>query len=345
MPKPRSRHNRGLPKRWTQEHGAYFYKVPPGLEHLWDGKQKFRLGAGLPEAHQEFGKRTEANQNIRTIGQLLDRYALEVVPLKGKKTQKGNFHHIARLRSVFGHESLTTIQPKTIYQYFDKRTAKGQAKLEISVLRHAFTKAVEWGYIDRHPFKGQTLLPGSPPRTRYIEDWEIAEVMGLPRTRKADSTIILQAYIRLKLMLGLRRGDMLRLQESNLTESGILVKTNKTGKATLYEWTDGLREAVTAVKACRPADIAPWLFCTRRGKSYLNDTGDSPAFDGIWLRFMRRLLAETKITESFREHDLRAKVASDADSLDHARALLSHANSSMTNAVYRRAPEKVKPLK
>jgi len=51
-----------------------------------------------------------------------------------------------------------------------------------------------------------------------------------------------------------------------------------------------------------------------------------------------------KITVRFTEHDLRAKCASDASSLEHARALLSHADPRTTDAIYRRKPEHVKPL-
>lgn len=33
--------------------------------------------------------------------------------------------------------------------------AKTAAKREIEVLSHAYTKAVEWGYLDSHPFRGE----------------------------------------------------------------------------------------------------------------------------------------------------------------------------------------------
>jgi hypothetical protein len=33
------------------------------------------------------------------------------------------------------------------------------------VFKHAFTKAVEWGLIRRHPFKGEVRLKGIKPRT------------------------------------------------------------------------------------------------------------------------------------------------------------------------------------
>jgi hypothetical protein len=60
---------------------------------------------------------------------------------------------------------------------------------------------------------------------------------------------------------------------------------------------------------------------------------------------MDRVLAETKVTERFTGHDFYAKCASDAETLEHARTLLSHADARTTEAIYRRKPERVKPLK
>ena len=50
-------------------------------------------------------------------------------------------------------------------------------------------------------------------------------------------------------------------------------------------------------------------------------------------------------TERFTEHDLRAKCASDAESLEHAQQLLAHAEAATTKRIYRRRGELVRPLK
>ncbi len=57
------------------------------------------------------------------------------------------------------------------------------------------------------------------------------------------------------------------------------------------------------------------------------------------------ILKETKIRERFTEHDLRAKVGSDAESLERAQQLLAHADSSTTKRIYRRKIEAIKPTK
>jgi integrase len=64
----------------------------------------------------------------------------------------------------------------------------------------------------------------------------------------------------------------------------------------------------------------------------------------MWQRFMDRVNSETKVKERFTEHDLRAKVASDAADLEHARALLAHSDSRTTDRIYRRKAEVVVPL-
>ncbi|VVE00885.1 integrase [Pandoraea aquatica] len=350
MPRERDARNKGLPTRWRHIGNAYYYQVPPGLESMWDDKKTFRLGSSLPEAYRVWADRLGDLENIRTMDKLLDRYTREVLPTKAVTTQAQNASAVKALKPVFGRMPLNSIKPRHVYQYIDKREAKVSARREIEVLSHALTKAVEWGYIDRHPFKGELRLASIPPRTRYVEDWEVLECFSLTSKRKAGSVLAIQAYIRVKLLTGLRRGDLLRLRLDDLQEDGIHVMPAKTANSTrkqlIIEWTDALREAVDEAKAVRPWKRSEWLFCTQRGDSFLNEkTGRAGSWDSMWQGFMRRVLAETKLTNRFTEHDLRAKCASDAESLTHAQTLLAHADSRLTARVYRRKPERVKPLR
>lgn len=351
MPRKRNKENEGLPARWALLHGAYYFQVPAGLESRWDGKRLFRLGATLPEAYKEWAKRLEVVDAAQTIGALLDRYALEVVPTKAVRTRVENTRAIRNLRAVFGAAPLDWIRPQHIYQYVEARKkSRIAAHRAVDVLSHAFTKCVEWGLIDRHPFKGEVRLQGEAPRTRYIEDWELIECLALPTKRKKGSILMLQAYIRIKLLTGIARGDLLRLTEADMPEhDGIHVQRHKTqgstGKRTIYEWSTELRAAVDMAKAVRPAK-SELLFCTRKGTSYIHPIDETASgWDSVWQRFMTRIMVETKVTERFTEHDMRAKCASDAETLEHARALLAHADSRVTDRIYRRKPERVKPSK
>jgi len=159
-----------VPARWKLAHGAYYYRVPPGLESLWDGKQMFRLGAALPEAYKVWAERLGRDDNAKTIADLLDRYALQVVPAKKSPTTRaGNIISIGRLRKVFGELPVAgSIKPQTIYQYVDRLSVKRKdpitgrvtggvitAHRDVEVLSHVFTKAVEWGVYRPAPIQGR----------------------------------------------------------------------------------------------------------------------------------------------------------------------------------------------
>jgi len=356
MARKRNPENKGLPARWRYSYGAYRYQVPPGMEKFWDGKKTFKLGETLAEAYKVWADRVgSATRDSKTIGDLLDRYCLEVVPELAASNRANLNRGANNLRRVFGEMPIDAITPQYVYQYVDKRKKKNEdgtgglrvAKFEANLLRDVYSKAVEWGLIKNHPFKGDVRIKGNKPRTRYVEDWEFLECMSLQPPKRARSAIpVIQAYMRLKLLTGLRLGDMLRLKTADITEEGIKARHNKTGKDAPFKWTPALREAVDIAMSVRPVDISPFLFCTSRGKSYINiETGDTSAWKSIWQRFMKKAIEETDLQEKFTDHDLRAKCASDAKTLEHAQKLLGHVDSRITDRVYRRKVEWIDPLK
>src|SRR6266478_6620339 len=69
------------------------------------------------------------------------------------------------------------------------------------------------------------------------------------------SVLAIQSYIRLKLLTGLRRSDLLRLQVSSGREDGIHVRTNKIGKAVIYTWTPERECQGSAARAHRPVPV------------------------------------------------------------------------------------------
>lgn len=353
MPRKRNRENIALPARWVCKHGAYYYVPPIHQRAQWDGKKWFPLGKILNEAYKTWTARLTASDTadtiptISTIGALLDHYLLEEVPTKEPKTQTEYTRAIRTLRGPFGVMALKDLEPHHVYKYFHLRKAKVAAKREIEVLSHAYTKATEWGLISVHPFKGQVRLKGTRPRTRYVEDWELVQAMSLTSKRRTGSVVMIQAYLRLKLLTGLRKGDLLRLTAADCHEDGIHVMPGKTklstGKRIIFEWTPELRAAIDGAFAVRPAESA-FLFCNKFGRELFDSSkGTTKGFDHIWQNFIARVLKETEIKERFTEHDLRAKVGSDAPSLERAREILAHADSRMTERFYRRKPERIQP--
>jgi len=340
-PKPRSKENKPLPTRWRFKHGAYYYRVPIGLEHQWEGKTEFRLGATQTEAYREWASRIELHANARTIRELLERYAVEYVPTKRPKTQESYLAAIKKLTPVFGDMLITSLKTLHVFQYRDKRgkEAPTATNHEIGVLSHAYTKAIEWGLAEENPVKGKVGKIPTPPRDRYIEDWELVEALKVANP-------FVEAYIHLKLLTGLRRGDLLSILHADLKQDGIHVQPSKTqgttGKKVIYEWNDEMKQVVEVIKALSNKTESGFLFCTRSGKGYMNENGRSNSFDSLWQRFMAKALKETDLRERFTEHDLRAKVASDNET-ERAKQLLGHSSSAMTDRVYRRKPELIKP--
>lgn len=354
-PKKRNKENKPLPERWRLRRGKYWYRVPPGLEHEWDNKKEFLLGLTLSEAYKVWAERIQpSTADLRTMSQVFDRYLLEVIPEKAFKTQESNLISIRKLRPVFEMMQPQNIKPSYAYKYHDvtaKKRGKTAARHDIQVLRHVLTKCVEWGVIDLNPLMGQIRLEGGKPRTRLVEDWEITECLNLKPKIKSRAVVLAKLYIQLKLMTGLSRIDLLQLKLSDLKEDGIHSQRQKTknttGKRLIIIWTDELIELIEEIKQLSPYRIGDvYLFVTRLGKPYFNpETMKCNAFDSLWQRFMQRVMTLTKVTERFHEHDLRAKAASDSETLEEASERLGHATTETTKRVYRRKPTTVTPLK
>lgn len=342
-PKKRLPQNKRYPTGWRVKNGAFRYRVPIGMEHMWDDRKEFTLGKTETEAYKTWSERLQLAQDATTINDLLDRYVIEEIPNKAASTRKSRTASIGRVRPVFGNMPIDAIKPRHIFKYRDianKKNGIFQTNHDIELMSHLYTKAVEWGLLDMHPLKGQIEKNSKPKRKRYVEDWEIDESL------KAASPVI-RAYIELKLLTGLRRGDLLRIKTSDLKDDGIHVTPSKTkdssGISLIIEWTDELRVAVNAAKKARPKDIAPWLFCTRKGECYYDEEeGSANGFDSLWQRFQKKAIAETSLTEKYQEKDLRKKTASDM-TLDEARLLLGHTTAATTKKNYRVKGERVKP--
>lgn len=357
MPRPRLKAHSGLPKRWRLKNGAYRYQVPHSERARWDGRAEFTLGKTLPEAYRVWADRIGKPDVATTVYALLDRYLLEVTPLKKPATQTEDKRIAPILRKRFGHFSVDgpgSPEPQHVYEYVSKRVgpdgkpALTRGHREMAVLSHMFTYAVQWGLRAKHPFKDEVRFErGLQPKRkeRYVEDWEIIEALSLPAYRKRGSVLMCQAWIRLKLAnIGLRATDMHRLRVSDATEDGFMVcpsKTeNTTGRVQFFKWTPDRRRAWDMALEARPIEIGPYVFCNADGESYLNEeTGRATGFDSIWQRFMDRVLSETKIARRFAERDLRAKVGSDAESIERAQRILGHADQRVTQGFYRRKPE------
>lgn len=335
MGRKRNPGNKHLPQGWVFKHGAYYYKPAPKLKPLWDNKAFFHLGRSLAEAHLTFSKRINlVESNVTTIGQLLDRFAFEVVPTFAPTTQRAERSYIKALRGVFADFPLLSLTPQHVYQYQDKRTAKVSGKNEVGTLSNAYSYAVRWGLIPAHPFKGEVEIRGvKKAATRYVTDADIDLILNLPASPK--SVAVIQAYVKLKLLIGCRKSDILRIQMTDIDHE-LRVFNSKSDKPMVFEMVPALKNAIDQCKAVRPV-LSPWLFCTRSGDCMVTEEGRTDAFDRAWNT------ARKKAKVDFTEHDLRRKVGSDQATLERASELLGHADTKVTKRHYRAKAIPIKP--
>lgn len=343
--------------RW--KFGAWRYRVPKWLteeqrKELFDGKQEITLGKNQAEALLVYAKiinklSEKENQPINqelpiiTISDLINKYLAIVVPTKGKTTRENNLASIERIKKVFANVKVEGFKSAWVYRYRDETVKKYASERydfkkstnnDLELLSHMFSKAIEWGAInnDEHPMRGLRIKFSLGDRDRYVEDWELKEFLSV-------CSPFIKAYVGLKSVLGLRKSDMMRLKVSNIKEEGLYSINNKNGKKTLYKWTEERRKALDECLRVRPKE-SEYIFCTRKGTSYyLEHSEDTSGFDSIWQRYMKKALEQTKLSESFTEHDIRAKVASDSDDDEQARKRLGHKSITTTRKVYRRKPE------
>jgi len=335
-PRHRTKANSGLPKNWRHKHGAYYYRVPASERHRWEGKQDYRLGSTLHEAHRVYAQKQEHSGLVQTMAQLCDRYAIEVMPLKAQATQKSNQYSLRRIRRVFADNPVEAIKPQHIYQYRDrmgKDESQKKANLDLEVLSHMFTKAIEWGARGDHPMAGKRVVKyGLKARKRYVSD---DEVIGFALTLPPKW----QLFVSLAVWTGRRKAELLNLTRADLTDTGILFRNVKRdGDSFVVGWTDELRAIVNGITSHRERVSALHLFHTRDGQPYIRDDGTTSGFDSIWQRYMRKWGESGN--ERFTLHDLRAKRASDL-TLEQAQALLRHTTASMTQKTYRRKADVV----
>ena len=318
--------SRKLPPRVYQKHGAFFYVTNPGRKWI-------RLGQNESEMYQALAKLKSTDVRQGLMSEFFERYEKEIIPTKAPRTQIDNLSEIKNLKQAFGKMRPEHIKPKHVYAYMDARGAKAKtrANREKSLLSSIFSYLIRWGVVEDNPCKNVKGFQ-EKARNRYVEDWEYEAVLSL-------ASPVLRAAMEIAATTGMRQGDILKLKYNDLTENGVPVTQNKTGKKQIFEWTPALKEAIQSAKQHpRHADSLIYIIANERGQQYTSE-----GFKCNWQRLMNKALETGVINERFTFHDLRAKAGSDAE--DNAQKLLGHASATTTKRVYERKPSMVKPIR
>ena len=203
-----------------------------------------------------------------------------------------------RLLPAFGSRPLDRIDPARIARWFDdfSRTAPGNANHGLDLLRQIMHYAIARGHVETNPARGIRRNPRTP-RTRFLSREEIDRLLGVldRQTRKSGRE---QAdIVRLLLLTGCRRGEIMRLRWSEVDGDRLLLADTKTGPRTVP-----LNSRARRILERQP----------RRGSAFVFPSPRDPSRPrgpqlGLWYRVRR----EAGI-EDVRLHDLRHTHASHA---------------------------------
>lgn len=314
------KHNKTLPHRVYQRRGKYYFVRP-------DGKW-VPLGPDYGTALRAYADLAEPKP-IGSVSDLFDRYAIQILPKKAPRTQKDQTMQLELLRTAFGGLRPGELSPRLVIRYRNARgqRSRTQANHELALLSHICVTAIEWEVMESNPCRDVVRFK-LPPRDHYVEDADY-------RFMRAAAGKRLQVLMDLALLTGQREGDLLALRWEQVEKDGIHFRQGKTGKRLIVGWSQALRRVIAAARKIKPAsgNVVP----TMDGKQYTTD-----GFQSLWRR-ARDKAKESGLERPFPFNDLRAKSASD-DALVAASARLGHADSKITQRVYRRAPSKVRPL-
>lgn len=279
-----------------------------------------------------------------TFKDVSDRYLIEVVPTKAKRTQQDNIKELAKLLEFFNDPPvpLDQIEPQHVRQYMDWRgkTAKTRANREKALLSHI------WNFARS---KGITALPnpcrgieGYEERGRkdvYIED-EIYNAVY----QAANQT--LRDALDLAYQTGQRPADVLRMDETHIRNNLLAVAQGKTGAKLRISLNnqDGTRNELGAlidaiIVRKRAAKVNTLALIWGRDKQRWTASGLDNAFDRARADAAKahpKLAAQIR---NFQFRDLRAKAGTDkadAQGLVEAQRQLGHASVTMTEHYVRR---------
>lgn len=313
----------------TCERGTFFFRGA--------NRDRINLGQDRITAFATYARLSGPIDRCRTLHDVIERYRLEVLPFKRSvATRENEARSLTRLDKVFGHFLPDNITAPMCYQYMDKRVkpdgtpAAVSGRHEITLLGHVLGKAIRWGAGISNVVRTLERLP-KVTRDRYVTDAEFAACRALANPR-------MQVAMDLARSIGQRRGDLLKLKYEDCTDDGIIIRQGKTGAGVLVQWTPTLRRLIRAAKALPPDIPRDYVLRTGDGGPY-----SAGGFSAIWQRLQKRFCAAGGVRFTF--HDLRAKAASDKDSLEEARDLLGHASTETTARVYKRNLTRAKPVK
>lgn len=305
-------------------------RLKKGIRYYYQAAgKKIPLGANLMEAKEEWARLERSGPRltlpkVSKLYQATDEY-------KGfSLSTKDHYGRALRVLEVhFRKSTLEQIQPRHVKNWLRKRTKKGAAMFEKRVLSAVFNWARG---------EGLTSAPNPCAGIKFSRaEKRTFEPMGRRKIHVADAAYracyergdaVLRDAMDLAYLTGQRPSDVLKARWADIVDGVLWVEQQKTGKRVGITVEGELLAVIERLKARPVAGLT--LVADRRGQRVLYGA-------------LNRRHREARGDDTWQFRDIRARTATDSDSLKAAQELLGHENERTTAAIYRRAKGSVVP--
>jgi len=174
----------------------------------------------------------------KTLGDLIDRYILEVLPRK-PKTAPFQKRQLEVWRKALGYMLIADVTPARIVAFRQalldtpgtRNRMRGYATTNryLAVLSHAFTFAVdEWGWVGENPLKKVKRVREARGRVRFLSDEERVRLLAACR---ASSCRYLYEIVVLAISTGMRHAEILTLRKAQIdvARGAVMLQETKNG--------------------------------------------------------------------------------------------------------------------
>jgi len=229
------------------------------------------------------------------------------------------------LMPKFGQDPLADITTQAIQGYHNHlrvTLSPATANRHLSLLHRIFSLAIQWGYCEKNLASGINKFQENNQHQRFLNNDEIRRLFD---AADVDDNVYAAAYIKILLLTGVRRSEVLGMKWEHLQLSGSkqlwYIPHTKTGKS---------RYVILNPLALQILESLPKV----AGNLYVfrGKVEGQPINNPI--KAFKRMIDPAGIEASFRLHDLRHTHASliinNGGSLYDVQAALNHANSSMS---------------
>jgi integrase len=209
-------------------------------------------------------------------------------------------------------QEITTWQIEKFKAKRKEEVRPASVNREIALLKHMYSKAIEWSKVKESPVKKVKLLKGEVKRVRFLMPDQVQTLLS----NCADH---LRPIVTVAIHTGMRKGEILKLRrdQANFNQGIISILDTKNHERRDIPMNETVKATLKAIE-----DKGPYFFSNEDGKPF-----------GDVKKAFATAMRKSGI-EDFRFHDLRHTFASNlvmaGEDLNTIRELLGHKDLTMT---------------